>query len=246
METPEPQDVAETHRPTAAERNCPPRVPPEMKARIRRAIAQNLREDGGDWDLVREDPEFAPYIGRAAGEAGRKMFFRWKRQLALPLQPDRTRPKDGRQVIEEHQAWADKEASATPARTGLPIRLTGAQLMAQGRTALRGYQMVAERLQQASDDIERIRQCALIEDPEGVKGLAASDPQLLISAVKLEHDNAQRLTAFLVQITKLQDSEEFVQAVVAVIETELADVPEHRERVAAGLERILERYQGPR
>jgi hypothetical protein len=222
-----------------------PRVPPTLKPQIRRAMAAHLREHGDcDWDFVREHPEFAAYIGRQSGETGRKMFQRWKRELSAPLKPDRTRPKEGREIIEGHQAWANDQAPA-PA-DGLPMRPTPTQLMAQGRSALRGHQVVAARLQQAAEDIDRLRQCALAPDPTGVNGLAVRDPQLLAGAVKLQHDNAHALTGFLGQVTKLQESQEFAQEIAIAIETELADVPDHRERVIARLEQIVERYQGAR
>lgn len=50
----------------------------ELKDRILAEIAAHVRVYGRErWDLIREKPEFAPIIGKEAGGAGKRKFYRW-------------------------------------------------------------------------------------------------------------------------------------------------------------------------
>jgi hypothetical protein len=211
QEPPEHQPLSEPDRPdkeaskdpiagaSAAPGKCPPRV----KALITQALASHLREEGNcNWGVVREKLEFAPYIGAIAGETGKKRFQRWKKKLSRPLPKDRTRPHEARPIVDAQYAWAAATANATEAPDNM-LALTVRQIMGKGLTALRGYEHLAARLQQASDDLERIRQAALVLDPDGLDGLAAGNPELLLKVARENRELVQTMTAFVRQYTQI-------------------------------------------
>lgn len=114
------------------------KCPAAMQMEIKRVMAMHLREQGDcNWHVVRERPEFAPWIGEASGEAGRRKFFRWKKKLRRPLPADRTRPHDGRELHDEQQAWARAEARAAAQAAGQLIPLSPRHILAAGATATR-------------------------------------------------------------------------------------------------------------
>lgn len=155
-----------------------------MQAEIARAIALNRREYGNKrYDLVRERPEFAPWIGDATGETGRKRFNRLVKVVREPLPKDRTRPFQNRPVNEGQHAWAQEESARANAKCMLPIRLTPEQMMAGGGTALIGFLGLQDIIAEGPADLQRVRAATLVDDPDGVGGKRTIDPDLLRKTV---------------------------------------------------------------
>ncbi len=221
------------------------KCPAAVQMEIKRAMAMHLREQGDcNWRLVREHPDFAPWIGAASGEAGRRKFFRWKKSLRRPLPADRTRPHDGRELNDEQQAWARAAAQAAADAGNQLITLSPRHIMASGATALAGFPQLGARLGRLSDDVERLRRIALVEDPEGYNGWSVVDPELLLKADRAERELIQLQTAFLREYNALFALEAFNHELIALIEAELPDQPERRDRLLQRIAGLLSRHGG--
>ncbi len=124
------------------------------------------------------------------------------------------------------------------------LALTVRQIMGKGLTALRGYDHLAARLQQSSDDLERIRQAALAVDPDGLDGLAAANPELLLKVARENCELAQTMTAFLRQYTQIWEGEQFIEDLVELVAEVLTDQPALHELILTGLQNLQKRHGG--
>ncbi len=219
------------------------KCPPAMQAEIKRAMALLLREQVNcDWHLFRERTDFAPWIGAASGEAGRRKFFRWKKKLLRLLPADRTRPHAGRELHEEQQAWAETEARAAAERGNQLIALSPRLVLAGGATALAGFPQLGARLGRLADDVERLRRIALVEDPEGYNGFSVVDTDLLLKADRAERELIQTSTAFLREYNALLGHEDFNHDLLQLLEDEFADEPERRDRLLELVADLINRH----
>src|ERR1700712_4789471 len=75
---------AEDPPPAAAEKWA--RIPAAVRHKLKKAIEAHLRSYGSrHYDRLRDDPEFAPFIGTHRGEAGDKRLDRLTRDAKTPL-----------------------------------------------------------------------------------------------------------------------------------------------------------------
>jgi hypothetical protein len=159
-------------------------LPDAVEHAILKALAANIRAYGNKrYDDVREHPDFAPWIGRAEGATGKKRFRRLVDKIAKPMPADRTKPHRSRDINEDQEAWAHQQlAEYSPStRSGVPV--SAANVMGGGLPTLRGLDGIERMLETSFADIERVRQAALVDDPRGVGGQAASIPELLLKVV---------------------------------------------------------------
>jgi hypothetical protein len=64
----------------------PPKMPAGVRLKLHHAIAKHLSLYGGrKYDLLREDPEFRPYIGKHLGETGDKRLDRAVKEVRASL-----------------------------------------------------------------------------------------------------------------------------------------------------------------
>jgi hypothetical protein len=211
--------------------NCPDALAPRIAA----ALGAHLREHGArNWDLVREDPRFATVIGKEAGAAGHRRFWRWRKAVSVPTPADKTRPHEARAAAAEQAAWARSEAAGA-AHANLPIEVSPAYLMHTGVSGSQNLGVLATLFNRALEDLERVRAVAMVDDPDGIGGKSATDPHLLLKANKtlLQVINmAMYLQDFVDEAGKQQV---FYDAITNTIVTELADVPEAQGRVIQAL-----------
>ncbi len=231
--------------PEAAAPKAKVKCPAAKKAEILRAMALHQREHGNcNWHLVREHHDFAAWIGEASGPSGRRKFFHWKKKLRRPLPADRTRPHDGRSVNEDQQAWATAEAVAAAKVSNQLVALSPRHIMADGATAVAGFPQLAQKLGQGFDDIERVRRAALLDDPDGYKGQSAGLPELLLKTVRETRELTQTSTAFLREYNAHCAHEALNHELIALIESELPDQPERRDRLLRRIADLLSRHGG--
>jgi hypothetical protein len=207
----------------------------QLKAEALAAMAAHLREHGPkDWDKVREQPRFAHLIGRAAGERGRRKFWRWRKSLSAPTPADRTRPHETRMATEPHAAWA--RARSDEARIRGAANPTTAYLMRTGAVGVRKLDLFAVLVQQALDDAERVRHAVLVEDPKAFGGKAVSDPAMLLKANRSQLEVVNTAIRLQREINEVRQGQQFYESLIDILVGELADHP-------AALARILERMQ---
>jgi hypothetical protein len=222
-----------------AEQLGPPKLTAAMKMNIRQAIALHVREHGDcDWDLVRERPEFAPFIGKESGETGRKRLLRWKQELSRRVPQDRTKPHEARELNEAHRAWAAETAQAVAASGDLAYPPTELQVREQGVEAVKLAKLLTVRLQQNSDDIERMWWAAVSSDPDGVRGYSADDPKLLAKVVQARQQQMGLELAVLREANRIHESADYADAVLDLVASTLADQPGLRDQLLEGLSNI--------
>jgi hypothetical protein len=86
-------------------------IPEDLELRLLQALMANVRALANKrYDLVREPPEFALWIGRAQGAAGKKRFRRLLNQIVAPGRS--TAHPGGGDTRAEQEAWADEQLAA--------------------------------------------------------------------------------------------------------------------------------------
>jgi hypothetical protein len=240
-------EAAETvsGRGVGARKDRPAKCPAHIKGAVRRAIAEHIQEHGReDWYLVRERPEFSTWIGVAAGPSAHKKFFRWVDDIAKPVPKDRTRPHESREVREGHENWAKVEAHLASAGAQLPVPVSPRHIMANGNRAIEGYAEIGRLLANGFDDLERIRAHALIDDPNGIGGQSAADPELLLKCAGKLCALIQTALGFLREVNATWAREEFNHALVQMLQERLSGHPDLKREVMAGLAELVREFGG--
>lgn len=222
---------------------APQKCPPKLKAAILQAIAHHIREYGRrNWELVREQPEFAPWIGEASGPSGRRKFYRWAEDIGRRLPPDRTRPHEARQANGDQLDWARAQAHLIADGQALPIAVR--QVAKKGAKALEGYVFLARQVTSSFDDLERVRAVALVDDPYGIDGKSAVDPKLLLKSIQTTSTLVQTATGLYREYNASWERAAFQDALVEMLEDKLADQPRLREEVLTSLEDLANEFCG--
>jgi hypothetical protein len=110
------------------------RIPSDVRLNLKRRIAVHLREHGNkNYDLLREDPDFVGYVGKALGSAAEKKFDR------LVAEVRRTRPslRASGQRAGPVRPDAQIELQAPPTVELVPV--TPAEVLSGSRHAILGY-----------------------------------------------------------------------------------------------------------
>lgn len=216
------------------------KIPEELELRMLRALALNIREYGNArYDLVREHPDFAPWIGAGAGATGKKRFRRQVDRVAKPMPPDRTKPHRGRIVNREQEAWAEDLWPHSDPAAGLPpVR----DLMAGGLPLFLDLVELSRSLQTAKEDIERVRQAALVDDPLAPGGRAAAVPTLLLRAITATFDSAERHLHLFDRVSALMSNNGFTLELFGLVDELNADDPQKRALMREGIHRLVRKY----
>jgi hypothetical protein len=216
------------------------KIPEDLELRLLRAIALNIREYGNErYDLVREHPDFAPFVGRLTGATGKKRWRRLVDKVAKPMPPDRTKPHRGRIVNQEQEAWAEEPFPNADAVAGLP---PVTELMAGGLPMLLDVAAIGRSLQTAMEDIERVRQAALVDDPLAPGGRAAAVPTLLLRAVTATFDSAERHLQLFDRVTTLMSNNAFTLELFSLIDELFADDTHKRALMRQGVQRLVRKH----
>ena len=240
-------EAAETvsGRGAGGRKDRPAKCPAHVKLAIRRAIAEHIQRHGRkDWCLVRERPEFSTWIGVAAGPSAHKKFYRWVDDIARPTPIDRTRPHEAREVRQAHEEWARVQAHLASAGAQLPVPVSPRHIMANGNRAIEGYAALARLLANGFDDLERARAHALIDDPNGIGGQSAADPELLLKAAGKLSTLVQTAIGLFREFNATWAREEFNDALVEMLDERLSGYPDLHRQVMDGLAELLREFGG--
>jgi len=240
-------EAAETvsGRGAGARKNSSAKCPAHVKRAVRRAIAEHLQQHGRkDWHLVRERPEFSTWIGLAAGPSAHRKFTRWVNAIATPTPKDRTRPHEAREAGEAHENWAKVQAHVASAGAQLPVPVSPRHIMANGNRAIAGYAELGRLLTNGFDDLERIRAHALIDDPNGIGGQSAADPELLLKSAGKLSTLVQTAIGLFREFNATWAREEFNHALVQMLQERLSGYPDLRGEVMAGLAALVREFGG--
>lgn len=219
------------------------KIPEALELRILRALMLNIQEYGNQrYSLVREQPDFAPWIGAGTGATGKKRFRRMVDRVAKPMPADRTKPHRGRIVNQEQEAWAE---NPWPRPEGLSVPPPASVLRAGGLPVLFDLAELARSLQTAKEDIERVRQAALIDDPTAPGGRAAGIPALLLRTVNATHECAERQLSFWDRLTALMSNNAFTVELLQLADELNADDPSKRVRFREGIQQLLRKHGAP-
>ena len=161
-----------------------------------------------------------------------------------PLPKDRTRPHRGRDVNEDQLAWAKEQAARANENTTLPVKLSAEKVMSGGAVALVAFNDFKTLLATAPDDIERARQAALIDDPDGIDGQAALDPKLLLKTVDTRGKLVLTIMKAMRDFSSIFAHRDFAECIVRTVVTELADLPERRDRILLKIKDAVQQLSG--
>jgi hypothetical protein len=204
----------------------------QIKARALAAIAEHIQVYGRKhWDLVRERPEFEAVIGKAAGQNGKRTFYRWVEAVSKPMPPDTTRPHEGRAVADQALATATERARLA-AQQNLPAAPSPAYMMGAGAQATKNIDFLAE-IDRMWDDILRLRSQS-IDAGDGSPGSEViTDPKAFDRTISRRAEVMQTAVRVMQEIWDLQEHQRLYEAITSIIVEDLASVPEIQQRVVA-------------
>jgi hypothetical protein len=212
-----------TYQPTPApDRENAKATGKQLKTKILKRMAQHLRERGrGNYDLIREDPEFASVIGRAAGESGRRKFFRWLERVGKTAPADTTRPHEDREVAEEQAAWAKRVAEEIHAANP-HVSPSPAYIAKTGNDGRNRLNFVA-CAHQIFADIDLLRREALVVDTTAPGGVAVKDTALLDLSIRRAMQMLDTLTRVGSHMMDLDLNEEFYKMIIDIVVQEMPE-----------------------
>jgi len=209
-------------------------VPPAIKAAILKAIPDHIRAHGRrHWDLLREREDFAAWIGRASGVAGKRRFWRWVRAVSQPPPPDRTRPFETRSAATEAlNAAADQARLA--AEKNLPAAPSPSYLMRTGVQGVKSLDFLAA-VSGIWADAELLRELAMTTDggTDGARRIA--NAAVFDSSIRRRLEVVESALRIMREIWDLKYQQSFYDAITNIIVDELASVPEIQMRVCQKL-----------
>lgn len=209
-----------------------------LKDRILAEIAAHVRVYGRErWDLIREKPEYAHVIGKEAGGAGKRKFFRWVENV-LGGVPD-PHPGAGRphEVGDAAVAALDdaQKRALLAAQKNIPAAPSPAYLMRKGPAAENSINFLAV-VHSLMGDVDMLRAASVTENDDGttkIKNLHFFGQQI-DKRLKVM-DTALRVMQ---EIWDLQYQQRFYDAIVSIIVEELGPYPEAQARAIDRLEEL--------
>lgn len=141
------------------------RMPGSVRLKLDHTIADHLRAHGArHYDLLRNDPAFAPWIGTHLGERGKKRLDRAIRDVRR-FQKQKMHGRSAPPT-----AWAADDASNTAARDPLDdLAVEPTQRFAAVGAAVISYDELQEELRRRRWQLERAMGRCLDEDGDPVK-----------------------------------------------------------------------------
>lgn len=209
----------------------------DLKLKILADIAAHVEVYGRtNWDELRERPEYAHVIGRAAGDSGKRKFFRWVRSVTEPMPADKTRPHEGRQVADGAMKSAAKRARRASTKN-LPAAPSPAYMLRAGARAERRIDELSEAVR-IWEDIEAVRQDAIVPDDSVACGFHIRKPSRLMQSIKLRIRAIDTFLRLRAEIYDLNYQERFYEAITDIIVEEAGEYPDLQERIIEKLEAL--------
>lgn len=208
-------------------------VPREIKDRVLVDIAAHVRIYGRTrWDLVREKPEFAHVIGKAAGDSGKTRFFRWVDVVCAPRPDDATgagRPHEGREIAAEALSDAQRRALLA-AQKNLPTAPSPAYLMRKGADAENQINFLAV-VHELMADVLKLREMSVTPDEAAKGGERIKNPHLFTQSITQRLRVMETALKVMQEIWDLQYQQRFYDEITQIIVDEVAAFPEAQARI---------------
>lgn len=205
-----------------------------LKLKIFAAIAEHIRTHGRKhWDLVREDPEFAHVIGKAAGGSGKRKFWRYVDAVSEIPPPDKTKPHEARAIATDALSQATERARLA-AQQNLPAAPSPAYMMRAGAQASENLDFFRE-IPRMWADIERLRLQAMGSDEESPDGNSIDDPKMFDVSIRRRIELMESALRVMQEMWDVQQQQRLYDAITEIIVGELAAVPDIQQRVVAKL-----------
>lgn len=214
------------------------KMPAELELRFLRELAENIRlHKNKRYDLVRERDEYAPYVGRVAGAAGKQRFNRLKASLVEPGRVNEPGASTPPPVKPEPEVWAEDPWPRS--KLGPAV----ARELAPGEApVLLDLTAIGRVLADARLDIERIRQVALTDDPSAPGGRRALAPKLLLQAIRAAHESVERHMRLVDRVHALLSNNAFSMELFEFLREVLVDDPKKHEVVESGVQRLIRKH----
>lgn len=223
----------------------PDGMPAGLALVMLKAVAEHRRLYGSaNYDLLREQPEFKPWIGRATGETGRKRLNRMVAKVKRPLPSDRTKPHQGRGINEEQLEWARRESERANSGEQNAFPISARQLMAGGAPVLEVLGTMGALLQQTIADVQCIREGAYRDSKSGHEGRAAIDPDLALRAAREARELAKALGEYQRFHTAILRDVEFARGLMVILREENADDIAKRDRMLMRVKELIHQLGG--
>jgi hypothetical protein len=201
-----------------------------LKAKVLAEIAAHVAIYGRrNWDLIRENPQYAHLIGREAGESGKRTFWRWVNAACGVPPVDKTRPHEGREAATAALAAATERARAA-ALKHLPAAPSPAYLMREGARAAKQIDFLAA-IHLVWADAERLRDDAVDADENAPGHEKIVDLKLFDRSINRRLEVIQSALRVMQTIYDFQHQQRFNSAITDILVEELAAFPEVQERV---------------
>jgi len=207
--------------------------PDDIKDRIYAEIVAHLRVYGRErWDLIREKPEYAPYIGKEAGAVGKRKFFRWVGHVTNGI-PDPHVGVQGRHKETPdaaHDALDDgRRRALAAAQKNIPAAPSPAYMMRKGAEADNQINFLAV-VHDLMRDANKMRAASVTPDEAAEDGEKIKNFHLFGQAFDKRLRLMETALKVMQEIWDLQYQQRFYDAIVAIIVEELAPYPEAQER----------------
>lgn len=204
---------------------------PALKDRILAEIAAHIRVYGrGKWDRVREHPDFAPVIGKAAGPAGRRKFYRWVDLVCAGIPSAERYGWDvARKEATANLSDAQKRAMVA-AQKNIPAAPSPSYLVRKGADADNSINFLTV-IHDLMRDVDKLRAMSVRADPNAPDGESVRNPMIFGQQIDKRLRIMETALKVMQEIWDLQYQQRFYDEITSIIVEELVGVPEIQERV---------------
>lgn len=215
----------------------------ELKLRILAEIAAHVSVYGRDrWDLIRERPEFAHVIGKAAGPSGKRRFFRWVE--AVVGGPGADAGGQGR-PIEYGEASAvalneGRRRALLAAQKNLPAAPSPAYMTRAGPRAEANLDFLV-MLGGTVADVEKMRAAAVKPDEARPDGEKITNLHVFDRSIDKRLKLIDTALRVMQEVWDLQHQQRFYDEIVAIIVEVMAPYPEAQAEAIRRLENLNSR-----
>lgn len=203
----------------------------QLRARVcNEIVAHNQVYGRTRWNLIRERPEFAHAIGKAAGKSGERKFRRWVQEMTKPVAASDNRPLAIEAAAAEAMDEATKRAQLAVFKN-VPAPPSPAIMLRDGRGADQRINLFGELLA-IREDVFALRNSAI----DGDGGI--QDAKIFERAISRHLDVVCTYLRTQQEVYDLAYQQRFYDLIVEVIVEDCADDPARQKRITGKLEAL--------
>ncbi len=214
----------------------------DLKVKIFAEIVAHVRVYGrARWELIRENPAYTHVIGKDAGPAAERKFFRWVDAATRRTTADKV---GASQVAEQASQSAALDDGARRARLAaeknIPAAPSPAYMAREGAGADRSIDFLAG-LHGIWADAQLLREYAMAKDAAAPNGEKIKNPMFFEKSIKARLDVMDSGLRVMQEIWDLRYQQRFYDAIVDIIVSDLAPYPEVQLKVMRKLKDLNDR-----